>query len=98
MAKFGMKILLKKLPNFGTVKFGNIRQISHHLALAYVENFHGLREGSFSCVWSQWCHLYLVCVICNVIICRHIHVFQTNVLAKFALISHNRQNKDNYFG
>jgi len=48
MAKFGMKILLKKLPNFGTVKFGNIRQISHHLALAYVENFHGLREGSFT--------------------------------------------------
>jgi len=29
---------------------------------------------------------------------RHIHVFQTNVLAKFALISHSWQNKDNCLG
>jgi len=28
---------------------------------------------------------------------RHILVFQTNVLVKFALISHSRQNKDNCF-
>jgi len=39
------------------------------------------------------CHLYWVCVLCDVIIWRHIHVFQTNVLAKFALISHSRQIK-----
>jgi len=46
-------------------------------------------RGSFSCAW---CHLYLVCVFCDVIIWRHIDVFQTNVLAKFALISHSRKN------
>jgi len=39
-----------------------------------------------------WCHFYLVCVVCDIIIWRHIHVFQTNVLAKFALISHSRQS------
>ena len=50
---------------------------------------------SFSGVW---CHLYLVCAFCDVIIWRHIHLFQTNVLARFALISHSRQNKDNCFG
>jgi len=42
-----------------------------------------------------WCHLYLVCVVCDVIIWRHIHIFQTNILEKFALISHSRQNNDN---
>ena len=40
----------------------------------------------------------LVCVVCDVIIWRRIPVFQTNVLAKFALICHSRQNKDNCFG
>jgi len=31
----------------------------------------------------QWCMVsYLVCVVCDVIIWRHIHVFQINVLVK----------------
>ena len=45
-----------------------------------------------------WCRLHLVCVVCDVIIRRRSNVFQTNVLAKFALISHSRQNKGNRLG
>ena len=53
------------------------------LAVAYAENFH----GGFHSV------AFVVGVRC---LWRHIHVFQTNVLAKFALITHSRQNKDKF--
>jgi len=43
-----------------------------------------------------WCHCIWYALF--VTSWRHIHVFQTTVLATFALISYSRQNKDNCFG
>ena len=49
--------------------------------------------------WGGFIHWRMVSIVFGVrCLWRHIHVFQTNVLAKFALVSHSRQNKDNCFG
>jgi len=41
-------------------------------AVAYVENFHGGRCRSV----AYGGHLYLMCVVCDVTVRRHIHVYK----------------------
>jgi len=49
------------------------------------------RKFSWGILFSGvWCHFYLVCLVCDVIIWRQIHVFQANVFVNFAPISLSR--------